>query len=123
MIADDIMANAERVTLVRIGYDAWKSQDLTNLLSALGCEDALEPFRQGIGNFNLPVETFEMLAYHTPPAITLNANPINIFCLANCVLDEDANGNRKPRKISDFRKIDGVIALLMAIGELSSIER
>lgn len=123
MIAEDIMAFAEQVTLVRIGYDAWKAQDLTNLLSALGCEDALLPFRQGIGYFNLPVEYFEMLAYHSPVAISLNANPINVFCLSNCVLDEDNNGNRKPKKMSDDRKIDGVIALLMAIGELITIER
>lgn len=122
-IADNIMDNARRMSIVRIAYDAWKSQELTNRLAAMGCDDALTPFRQTYGAFNLPVETFELLAYSSPPKVTIDGNPINVFCLSNCLLDEDNLENKKPVKISQFRKIDGVIAMLMALGTLYTIER
>jgi hypothetical protein len=39
------------------------------------------------------------------------------------VIDEDRLNNKKPVKISQFRKIDGVITLLMTIGMMFSYER
>ena len=73
--------------------------------------------------FNLPVEALEMLAYAEPPQITLNPNPINVFCLTNCVIDTDTLENKKPLKISHNRKIDGTITLLMTLGQLYCYER
>ncbi|MBO4380127.1 MAG: hypothetical protein J5784_03910 [Muribaculaceae bacterium] len=64
-----------------------------------------------------------MLAFADPPNITLNANPINIFCLTNCVIDEDRMENKKPLKASPSRKIDGAITMLMTLGLLYSFER
>ena len=69
------------------------------------------------------MESFELMAYSDPPGITLNNNPVNIFCLMNCVIDEDRLENKKPMKISQYRKIDGVITCLMTIGMLYSYER
>lgn len=123
MIANDILERAKTLSVVQIGYDQWKCQEPVNILIASGCEEQLAPFPQGIGRFNKPVEKFELMAYSEPARITLNANPINVFCLSNCILDEDSNGNRKPIKISDFRKIDGVITVLMGIGLLDEIRR
>lgn len=123
LIADDIIRRSKIVNIICIGYDSYKSQELVNILSTVGARDVLTPFRQTYGNFNLPVESFEMLAYEKPPKIVLNDNPINIFCLTNCVLDEDNLENKKPVKVSRYRKIDGTIALLMTIGQLYSYER
>ena len=122
-IAEDILRRSEQVRIIRIGYDAWKSQELVNILSSIGAKGVLTPFSQTYGNFNLPVEALEMLAYADPPGITVNRNPINGFCLLNCVIDTDRLENKKPMKISRFRKIDGAITLLMTIGLLYSYER
>lgn len=123
MIAEDILRRSERLNIVRIGYDGWKAQDLVNILSSVGARGVLTPYSQTHGSFNLPVESFEMLAYDEPPRITLNGNPINLFCLSNCVLVEDSNGNKKPMKSARYRKIDGVITMLMTLGLLYSYER
>lgn len=123
MIANDIMARSRRVKIIRIGYDAWKAQDLVNILSTAGGSGVLTPYKQTYGSFNLPVESFEMLAYDDPPRITLNRNPINVYCLTNCVIDIDNLENKKPLKISQYKKIDGAITLLMTIGLLASYER
>ena len=122
-IAEDILRRSEQVRIIRIGYDAWKSQELVNILSSIGAKGVLTPFSQTYGNFNLPVEALEMLAYADPPGITINRNPINGFCLLNCVIDTDRLENKKPMKISRYRKIDGAITLLMTIGLLYSYER
>lgn len=122
-IADDILRRSQTVRIIRIGYDAWKSQELVNILSSIGAKGVLTPFSQTYGNFNLPVEALEMLAYADPPGIVINHNPINAFCLLNCVIDTDRLENKKPMKISRYRKIDGAITLLMTIGLLYSYER
>lgn len=122
-IAEDILRRSRHLRIIRVGYDSYKSQELVNILASVGGRAALSPYPQTYGSFNLPVESLEMLAYDNPPRITLNNNPINAFCLANCLMDEDRLENKKPIKISPYRKIDGVITLLMTLGELYSFER
>lgn len=123
MIAGDILRRSKLLNIIRIGYDSYKSQELVNILSTVGGGGALTPYSQTHGSFNLPVESFELLAYDTPPRIVMNDNPINVYCLANCVIDEDRMENRKPMKAAQFRKIDGVITMLMTLGLLYSYER
>lgn len=121
-ITEDIMTRSRVFNIVRIGYDAYKAQLLVNNLYTLGGQDLLAPFSQTMGNFNKPVETFEMFARATPPRIKFNNNPINTYCLTNCVISEDTMENKKPMKISQTRKIDGTISALMAFGLLMSLE-
>lgn len=122
-IANDIQARSKILNIIRIGYDGYKAQDLVNILRAMGGEKQLQSYSQTYGSFNLPVESFEMLAYDDPVRIVLNNNPINVYCLTNCVLDEDRLENKKPLKISQYRKIDGVIVVLMTLGQLYTYER
>ncbi len=122
-IAGDILARSGTLRIIRIGYDAYKSQELVNILSTAGARGILQPYSQTYGSFNLPVESFEMLAYDDPPRITLDGNPINAYCLANCVIDEDRLENKKPLKASRYRKIDGTVTLLMTLGMLYTYER
>lgn len=122
-IAEDILRRSKKLNIIRIGYDAYKSQELVSILSSVGARGVLLPFSQTYGSFNLPVESFEKLAYATPPQITLNDNPINVFCLTNCVIDEDRLENKKPVKASRYRKIDGIVTVLMTLGQLYSYER
>lgn len=123
MIAGDIIARSKKLHIIRIGYDAYKSQELVNILATIGARNVLIPYSQTYGSFNLPVESFEMLAYDEPPRIVLNNNPINVYCLTNCVIDEDRLENKKPIKISQYRKIDGTITVLMTLGQLYTYER
>ena len=123
-VADDILRRSRSLNIIRVVYDSWKAQDLVNILgSTTGSRGVLQPYSQTYGSFNLPVEAFEMMAYDSPPRIVLNNNPINVYCLGNCVIDEDGLENKKPVKVSHTRKIDGVITLLMTIGAMNSYER
>lgn len=123
MIAEDIIRRSKVVRIIRIGYDAYKAKELVNILSATGGREQLMPFSQTNGNFNLAVESLEMMAYADDPLIVIDDNPINIFCFLNCIIDEDRLENKKPMKIAHNRKIDGAITTLMTIGLLYSYER
>jgi phage terminase large subunit-like protein len=46
----------------------------------------------------------------------IDNNPINKFCLDNVVIISDINGNTKPSKNASSEKIDGVIAMVQALG-------
>lgn len=115
-IGNDIIEKSKKLRILQIGYDAYKAPDLVAMLTAMGGRNALKPFPQTHGAFNMPVESFELMAHHSPPQIALNNNPINAYCLANAVVDEDRLGNRKIVKPSLNRKIDGAICVLMTIG-------
>ncbi len=123
MITEDILRRSKLVNIVRIGYDAYKAQELTSILKSVGARNVLTPFSQTYGNFNLPVESFEMLAWSEPAKIEFNDNPINVFCLENCAIDTDNLENKKPLKVSQYRKIDGTITMLMTLGLLYTFER
>jgi len=73
----------------------------------------LEPFGQTIGNFNNCTKAFERLMLGRQ--VALDDNPITRYCLRNVELRMDFNGNVKPLKSSESKKIDGVIASLQAL--------
>lgn len=117
-IAADIIERAKTLKVLKIVYDTYKCQELVTILSAAGGGKFLEPFRQTMGNFNRPVETFELMAWSKPQRICFNDNPINSYCLCNCVIEEDRMENRKPMKAAPYRKIDGTITALMCLETL-----
>jgi phage terminase large subunit-like protein len=122
MIAEDIIRRSRNLRIIRIAYDSYKAQDLTNILATFG-RNVLQPYKQTYGAFNLPVESFEYMAWLDPPKIKLSRNPITSYCLYNCMIDEDRLKNKKPIKISQYRKIDGAIVILMGVGSLNEYER
>lgn len=67
----------------------------------------------GDGNFTAPCSAFEHGLY--TGHIVIDANPITQWCFGNAVLDTDNMGNTKPRKRSEYQKIDGVITMLMSM--------
>ena len=51
-----------------------------------------------------------------------NNNPAMNWMLSNVALQEDAAGNIKPAKNKSKEKIDGIVALVMALGEMMHTE-
>jgi len=46
-------------------------------------------------------------------------NPVLRWCMANVRMDMDAAGNIKPAKNKSVDRIDGVVAMIMALGRAS----
>ena len=45
-----------------------------------------------------------------------DGNPVLNWNIGNTVIETDAAGNRKPTKVRSREKIDGLVALVMALG-------
>jgi len=73
------------------------------------------PFSQSLGSYNRPTKEFERLI--KCDMLTLDNNDITRWCISNVALKTDHNENCKPVKGgANSEKIDGVIAMLTALG-------
>lgn len=119
VIVEDVLKRNQKLTILQIGYDAYKSQEVVNALAAAIMSYGTKPEKiiravpQTYGAFTSPVETFEMAAKSRPPKVAMSMNPILPYCFGNCYLDEDRMCNKKPLKRKENLKIDGAIASLM----------
>lgn len=113
VIVNYVLYLNERVHILGIGYDPWKSLEIVNMLATVGNEDTLIGVKQTYGNFTAPVESFEHGV--KTGRIFINDNPINYYCFGNAVLDFDKLENCKPIKRKQTQKIDGVITKLMCM--------
>lgn len=129
MIVEDVLKRNEKLTILQIGYDSYKAQEVVNALAAAIMATGTDPKKilravpQTYGAFTSPVETFEMAAKMQPPKVAMAANPILPYCFGNCYLDEDKMRNKKPLKRKDNLKIDAAIATLMTFWLYNNYEQ
>lgn len=129
MIVEDVLKRNRRLTILQIGYDAYKAQEVVNALSAAVAAEGGNPDKilravpQTYGAFTSPVETFEMAAKSLPARVALCQNPIFPYCFGNCYLDEDKMRNKKPLKRKENLKIDAAIAALMTFWLYNNYEQ
>jgi len=101
------------------GFDRWRINDLKVALKAVGLENLVDedkrffPIGQGFKDFSPCVEALERalldvkIAHGNHPILTWNAS--------NAVSVSDPAGNRKLDKSKSYGRIDGVVALAMAL--------
>lgn len=112
-ITKDILQITKGATINCIYYDAFNATQWAIDCTAQGLP--LEDYPQNIANFNKPTRELERLILSD--RIVIDDNPITRYCFRNVVLKSDHNGNVKPIKgVARSRKIDGVIALIEALG-------
>ena len=78
----------------------------------------MKPFAQGVGNFNSCSKEMERVIKEEGDSIVIDKSSNILWQFGNCELKVDYNNNIKPVKAnaSSSRKIDGVIAMLTALG-------
>ena len=96
------------VNIQTVGYDPYNSTQWAIDATSLGIN--LTQYPQNLGNFNKPTREMERLVLSGKTVI--ENNEITRFCFKNVVLKSDYNGNVKPNKSMDKKKIDGVIAMI-----------
>lgn len=120
-IVNDILEKNDKVMIIGIGYDPYKSKEAINMLQASGAESVLKAMKQTYGAFTGAVETLERMV--KLKLCSFSDNPITAWCFSNCVIDEDRIGNRKPIKAQQTLKIDGAITCLMCQEQFNSYKR
>lgn len=111
-ITNDIIKNGEAVSIQKVGYDKYNATQWAISATDLGLP--LEEYSQSLGNFNKPTRELERLLLSGKCKI--ENNEITRWCFKNVTLKSDHNGNVKPNKSVKAKKIDGVIAMIQALG-------
>lgn len=111
-ITNDILKYSEVVNIQSIGYDKYNATQWAIDATSQGLP--LEEYSQSLANFNMPTRELERLILSGKAII--DNNEINRFCFRNVVLKSDHNGNVKPNKSADKKKIDGVVSMIQSLG-------
>lgn len=97
-----------------IAYDRWRMDVMQKELDEAGLELPLIPFGQGFKDMAPALDTLESELLNQ--RIAHGMNPILTMCAANAVATQDPAGNRKLDKSKANGRIDGLVALAMALG-------
>lgn len=112
MILDDLVAASKTYTIESIGYDPAQATMLVTELQAEGLP--VFEFRHTVLNMSEPMKEVEALI--RGGKIAHDGDPCFAWQIGNVVAKEDAKENVYPRKERAENKIDGGVALIMAMG-------
>jgi len=99
-----------------IAYDRWRMNEITKILYEQGLQGLpLVEFGQGLRSMAPAIDELERLVLSAK--IRHGNNPVLTMCTVNAKIDPDAAGNRKFSKKRSNGRIDGIVALAMAVGQ------
>lgn len=98
---------------IAAAYDRWRIDLLKGELDEEGLDLPLVEFGQGFRDMGPAVDTIEEMILDNK--LRVRINPVLRWNVASAVLDEDPAGNRKFAKQKATGRIDGLIALAMAL--------
>lgn len=113
-IEDDVLAAMGKYNVREIAYDAYGATMLSASLVDKGAP--MVKFSQGIMAMSDPSKELEKAV--KAKLLNHGGDPVLSWMISNCVLYIDPNDNIKVKKEGKGNKIDGVIALVMALGRL-----
>jgi phage terminase large subunit-like protein len=102
---------ARRFDIKEVAYDRWGATKLVQELQDGGLE--VIPFGQGFASMSPP--TKELLNLVLSGRLRHGGNPVLRWMANNMVVRQDPAGNVKPDKSKSTEKIDGLVALIMAV--------
>ena len=111
-IEDDLMVDLSSSDVRYIAYDPWNATQLALDLSENGAPMA--EYRNSVQNMSEPMKWIEALM--NAGRIHFCKNPMFAWMASNVVARTDAKDNIFPRKEAHENKIDGIVALIFAMG-------
>jgi phage terminase large subunit-like protein len=112
VVRADINALAEQYNFKKIAIDPWNATQISTQLGGDGFE--VVAFRQGFASMSAPCKEFERLTLEG--GLAHGGHPVLRWMASNVSVEIDAAGNLKPSKAKSTERIDGIVALIMAIG-------
>lgn len=96
-----------------IGFDNWGMNNLRRELDKIGCDVPLEPIRQNNSEMSPCLDLVDRAVAES--RLRHGMNPILKMCAANAVAVPNHSGHRRLEKNRSAGKIDGIVALAMAM--------
>lgn len=117
-VAQDIAAILGSLDVHAIAYDRWRIALLQKELDVQGITLPLVEFGQGFKDMSPAIDTLESELLNA--RIAHGGHPVLTMCAMNAVVSKDAAGNRKLDKHKATGRIDGAVALAMAMGVVNA---
>lgn len=122
-VAAQMWALGQRCMLRKIAFDRWGFAHFKSALLRAGfsekvIEEVFVPFGQGFKDMSPAVRTLESMLLKNE--LRHGAHPLLTMCVANSVVVKDPAGNRKLTKETGSAKIDGAVALAMAVSVINA---
>ena len=112
-IEAQIKQDFEKFDVVELAYDRWNATSVVNNLMNSGI-DRLVPFGQGFASMSAPVKLLEALILKG--VLNHGDNPVLRWMVGNVAIRQDPAGNVKIDKAKSAERVDGIVALTMALG-------
>jgi phage terminase large subunit-like protein len=108
-----------RYNVQKIAFDRWNMRHLTPWLFRAGFSEQLikerfVEFGQGVASMSPALRDLEQVLLEGD--LAHGDHPVLTMCVSHTVITLDDAGNRKPSKRKSSGRIDGLVALTMAIG-------
>ena len=97
-----------------IAFDRWRIDVFKKELDRIGLELPLVPFGQGFKDMAPAIDAMEEALLNS--RIAHGMHPVLAMCAVNAMIVRDPAGNRKLDKAKAVGRIDGLVALTMAMG-------
>lgn len=119
-VAKRLVEITEQYPVATIAFDRWRIDVFKTEVERLGVELPLEPFGQGFKDMTPAIDEFETLLLNEK--FRHGGNPLLTWCAANTIAVQDPAGNRKLDKAKSTGRIDGIVALVMAVGAINKTQ-
>jgi phage terminase large subunit-like protein len=111
-IEERIRADSALFQVREIAYDPWNATHIALRLQEEGA--AMVELRQGFRSMAAPTRELEKLI--VSQKLAHGGNPATRWMASNAAVAQDPAGNLRPAKDKSTERIDGIVAMIMAIG-------
>jgi phage terminase large subunit-like protein len=108
----DIVALSKKYNIRQVAIDRWNAHQITGQLQGEGLN--VLGFGQGYGSMSSPTAALE--AAVVGGKLLHGGHPVLAWQASNVAVQSDHQGNKKPSKAKSTERIDGIVALIMALG-------
>ena len=127
MISDDVIDDSHKFFVKEVPHDPHGAIAIVHKMAQAGLEPV--EMKQHGTSYTQPIEELEVLidsvAAESGTVVQRlhhDNNPVMAWCVANTIVNEYSNGGKMPDKEDFESKIDGMSALLMALGRAMLVD-
>jgi phage terminase large subunit-like protein len=113
-VAAEMAEIMSELDVEQVAFDRWRIDVFQKDADSIGATFPLAPFGQGFKDMSPAIDVLE--ADILNGRLRHGGHPVLTMCAANAVVTKDAAGNRKMDKHKATGRIDGMVALAMALG-------